>query len=41
MLGPGWKKMIRKAIPVVLAEVDDNGQLRPGSTLRPKYPVSA
>jgi len=41
MLGPGWKKMIVNAIPAVLADVDDNGQLRPGSTLRPKYPVSA
>ena len=41
MLGPGWKKMIVNAIPAVLADVDDSGQLRPGSTLRPKYPVSA
>ena len=41
MLGPGWKKMIVNAIPAVLADVDESGQLRPGSTLRPKYPVGA
>jgi uncharacterized protein YndB with AHSA1/START domain len=40
MLGPGWKKMLSTAIPRVLADVDDDGKLRPGSTLRPKYPVS-
>jgi uncharacterized protein YndB with AHSA1/START domain len=41
MLGPGWKKMLVNAIPAVLAEVDESGRLRPGSTLRPKYPASA
>jgi uncharacterized protein YndB with AHSA1/START domain len=37
MLGPGWKKMLRVLIPAVLADVDDDGKLRPGSTLKPKY----
>lgn len=39
MLGPGWKKMLSSAIPRVLAELDESGKLRAGSTLRPKYPV--
>jgi len=37
MLGPGWKKMLTNAIPVVLADVDDDGKLRAGSALKPKY----
>lgn len=41
MLGPGWKKMLAKAIPAVLADVDETGRLRPGSALRPKYPAGA
>jgi uncharacterized protein YndB with AHSA1/START domain len=40
MLGPGWKKMLSNTIPAVLADVDDSGNLRPGSTLRPKYPAA-
>ena len=37
MLGPGWKKMFSKLVPLVLADVDDDGKLRPGSTLTPKF----
>lgn len=37
MLGPGWKKMLGKGIPAVLADLDDDGKLRPGSTLQPRY----
>jgi uncharacterized protein YndB with AHSA1/START domain len=40
MMGPGWKKMLSVLIPAVLGDVDDEGKLRPGSTLRPKYPAS-
>ncbi|HEY1958598.1 MAG TPA: SRPBCC domain-containing protein [Polyangiaceae bacterium] len=38
MLGPGWKKMLSRAIPAVLDDVGDDGKLRAGSALRPKYP---
>ena len=37
MMGPGWKKMFGATFPAVLADVDDEGKLRPGSTLRPKF----
>jgi uncharacterized protein YndB with AHSA1/START domain len=37
MLGPGWRKMLGKIFPAVLADVDDDGKLRPGSTLKPKF----
>jgi uncharacterized protein YndB with AHSA1/START domain len=37
MLGPGWKKMLGARIPEVLADADDEGKLRPGSTLKPKF----
>jgi len=37
MMGPGWKKMFRATFPAVLADIDDEGKLRPGSTLRPKF----
>jgi uncharacterized protein YndB with AHSA1/START domain len=36
MMGPGWKKMLAIG-PAVLDEIDDEGKLRPGSTLKPKY----
>lgn len=41
MLGPGWKKMLSNAVPAVLADVDDDGKLRAGSALRPKFPATA
>ena len=37
MMGPGWKKMLGVLIPAVLNDVDDEGKLRPGSTLKPKF----
>jgi uncharacterized protein YndB with AHSA1/START domain len=37
MMGPGWKKMLGVRFPEVLADVDDAGNLRAGSTLRPKF----
>jgi uncharacterized protein YndB with AHSA1/START domain len=37
MMGPGWKKMLGTRIPEVLADVDDEGKLRAGSTLEPKF----
>ncbi len=37
MMGPGWKKMLSVLIPAVLNDVGEDGKLRPGSTLKPKY----
>jgi uncharacterized protein YndB with AHSA1/START domain len=37
MMTPGWKKMLNVLIPAVLNDVDEEGKLRPGSTLKPKY----
>jgi uncharacterized protein YndB with AHSA1/START domain len=37
MMGPGWKKMLTAAIPAVLADLDESGNLRAGSTLKPKF----
>lgn len=37
MMGPGWRKMLGKAIPAVLDDIDESGRLRPGSTLKPKF----
>jgi len=37
MMGPGWRKMFRESIPAVLNDVDDEGKLRPGSTLKAKF----
>jgi uncharacterized protein YndB with AHSA1/START domain len=37
MMGPGWRKMLAKAIPAVLANLDDRGNLRPESTLVPRF----
>jgi len=37
MMGPGWKKMLGVRIPEVLADTDEDGKLRPGSTLKPKF----
>lgn len=37
IMGPGWKKTINNEIPAVLNELDDTGQLRPGSALKPKF----
>jgi uncharacterized protein YndB with AHSA1/START domain len=37
MMGPGWKKMLSAGIPAVLNDIDDDGHLRSGSALKPKY----
>ena len=37
MMGPGWKKMLGANIPEVLADLDESGSLRPGSSLKSKY----
>ena len=37
MMGPGWKKMLDASFPAVLADIDDDGKLRPTSTLAPKF----
>lgn len=37
MMGPGWMKMLGTAIPAVLVDLDDDGKLRPGSALKPKF----
>ncbi len=41
MMGPGWRKMLGEAFPVVLAELGDDGALRPGSRLTPKFPAES
>jgi uncharacterized protein YndB with AHSA1/START domain len=37
MMGPGWKKMLGKSIPAVLGDLDESGNLRAGSTFKPKF----
>jgi uncharacterized protein YndB with AHSA1/START domain len=37
MMGPGWKKMLGVRVPAVLADLDEAGKLKAGSTLKPKY----
>jgi uncharacterized protein YndB with AHSA1/START domain len=37
MLGPGWKKMLSSRLPAVLADVDEQGRLRAGSSIKPKF----
>jgi uncharacterized protein YndB with AHSA1/START domain len=37
MMTPGWNKMLRVLIPAVLEDIDDEGKLRAGSALKPKY----
>ncbi|HVU04508.1 MAG TPA: SRPBCC domain-containing protein [Polyangiaceae bacterium] len=40
-MAPGWKRMFRETFPAVLGDVNDDGILRTGSTLRPLFPKSA
>ena len=35
IMTPGWKKMVDTTFPALLAELDDAGRLRAGSSLRP------
>lgn len=37
MMGPGWRKMLGKAFPAVLADIDEAGVLSASSQLRPKF----
>jgi uncharacterized protein YndB with AHSA1/START domain len=37
MMGPGWRKMLGKAFPAVLADIDAAGRLRDGSALKPRF----
>jgi uncharacterized protein YndB with AHSA1/START domain len=37
MMGPGWRKMLAGKVVEVLAALDDEGNLRPGHGLKPKY----
>ncbi len=41
MMGPGWRKMLGTAIPAVLADLDDAGELRKTSALKPKFPAAS
>ncbi|MEU1625545.1 SRPBCC domain-containing protein [Streptomyces sp. NPDC020096] len=36
LLGSVRRKMLESGLPAVLADLDDDGRLRPGSTLKPK-----
>ncbi len=36
VMGPGWRTTLGR-LSAVLLDVDDGGNLRPGSTLKPKY----
>ena len=37
IMGPGWKKTLKNELPAVLNDLDEAGQLRPGSLLKPKF----
>jgi uncharacterized protein YndB with AHSA1/START domain len=37
IMTPGWKSMLKGTFPAVLDNIDDNGKLRAGSTLKPKF----
>lgn len=39
IMGPGWRKMLDTDFSQVLADSDDVGVLRKGSSLRPKFPA--
>jgi uncharacterized protein YndB with AHSA1/START domain len=39
MMGPGWRKMLRRPFETVLAELDASGALPPGTTLSPRFPA--
>jgi len=39
MMGPGWRKMLKGPFEDVLAELDANGALPPGTTLAPRFPA--
>jgi uncharacterized protein YndB with AHSA1/START domain len=37
MMEPGWKKTTSTGLPALLAELGEDGNLRSGSTLRPRF----
>jgi uncharacterized protein YndB with AHSA1/START domain len=37
MMGPGWKKMFAKTLATLLDAMRDDGTLRPGSDIAPKF----
>jgi uncharacterized protein YndB with AHSA1/START domain len=37
IMTPGWKKTLRTEFPAVLADIDDDGNLRPESSLKSKF----
>jgi uncharacterized protein YndB with AHSA1/START domain len=41
VLGPVRKKMLAKGLPAVLNDIDDDGKLRPASTLKPDLGLAA
>jgi uncharacterized protein YndB with AHSA1/START domain len=41
MMGPGWKKMLNDTFVAVLVDIDDEGNLKASSALRPKFTAAA
>jgi len=41
MMQPGWKKTLDAALVALLSDLDDDGALRSGSTLKPMFPEGA
>jgi uncharacterized protein YndB with AHSA1/START domain len=37
IMGPGWRTMLDKAFPAVLADLDESGKLRADSALKPRF----
>ena len=37
IMGPGWKKTLDGELPALLDELDESGQLRPASALKPRF----
>ena len=37
IMGPGWRKTLGTFLPAVLADLDEEGKLLPGSTLKPRF----
>ncbi len=37
VMKPGWRRKLDTFLPAVLADLDEAGRLRPGSTLKPRF----
>jgi len=37
VMGPGHRKILRQALPALLADLDETGHLRPESSLEPRF----